>query len=81
MNRRQHIKRHKKLHGALDELLADFVAQTGSVISQTSVFDLLEWSYKQTINPIEDKISKKGDLKDEAETTRRSDSGESVTGG
>ncbi len=46
-----HITRHKELHAALDNLAADYVAHTGKLLSETSVLELLGWSYKQTKNP------------------------------
>jgi len=51
MEREKHIKRHKELHESLDELLADFITHTGKRPSQTSIFELLQWSHKQTEEP------------------------------
>jgi len=51
MTHEQHIQRHKELHKALDELSADYMNQTGKLMSQSSVMDLVEWSHQQTINP------------------------------
>ena len=48
MNIKQHRKRHIKLHGNLDELLADFIAHTNGRIT-TPIIDLVTWSHKQTI--------------------------------
>jgi len=53
MTRRRHIKHHIKLHLMLDELISDFIRHTGNLPSKSTVFDLLEWSYKQTVNPDE----------------------------
>ena len=72
-------RKHKKLHKALNELLNEYTKQTGSVISQCSVFDFLEWSYRKTKETGEEK-KKKGEVKDETETARRSHSGESIAG-
>jgi hypothetical protein len=47
----QHMKRHKELHLAFDELAADYVVHTGRLLSKSSLMDLIEWSYKQTVNP------------------------------
>lgn len=47
----QHKKRHIKLHHALDELMADWIFNTGSLPSNCSVFQLMEWSYQQTQEP------------------------------
>jgi hypothetical protein len=52
-NKEEHIIVHKKLHEALDELIADFMDNTGKLASQTSVIELMRWSYVQTINPVE----------------------------
>ena len=47
-----HIERHKELHNALDELLADFIKHNKDVLpSKTSILSLIEWSYKETLNP------------------------------
>lgn len=51
MTHEEHIKRHCKLHDAMDELTADFITQTGKRPSETTIMELLEWSYKQTTNP------------------------------
>lgn len=51
MSPEQHKKRHLELHNALDELAADMLNQTDRLPSNTSVMDLMEWSYKQTQNP------------------------------
>ncbi len=47
----EHIKRHKELHKALDELVADFINLTEKLPTQTTLMELMEWSYKQTIEP------------------------------
>lgn len=47
----QHRQRHVALHRALDELVADWITQTGNLPSETSVYDLMQWSHRQTINP------------------------------
>ena len=52
-NREEHIKRHELLHKSLDELLADFIAHTGKLPSQTTILELTSWSYKQTKDPTE----------------------------
>ena len=44
-------KRHKLLHAHLDELLADFITDTGKLTSKTTVTELIEWSYVQTVCP------------------------------
>jgi hypothetical protein len=43
--RRQH---HVELHRKLDELLAAFLADTKKLPSNTSIAELMEWSYQQT---------------------------------
>ena len=53
MTKDEHATRHKELHEALDELLADFITHTKLLPSKTSVKELLNWSYKQGINPTE----------------------------
>ncbi len=49
----EHIEQHKKLHDALDELLADFLNHTKNLPTKTSLMELLNWSYLQTTNPDE----------------------------
>jgi len=44
----EHKERHKTLHKCFDELIADFISETGRMPSETTVMDLIEWSYKQT---------------------------------
>lgn len=55
MTREEHIKRHRELHRALDELLADFIQCNPWKLEflTTPLKELLEWSYKQTIDPDE----------------------------
>lgn len=47
----EHKQRHVELHRAFDELLADWIAQTGKLPSQHTVMDLLTWSFRQTLEP------------------------------
>ena len=55
MTEAEHIEKHKKLHNALDELIADFIntSPIGKIRlpSETSLSTLMEWSYQQTIKP------------------------------
>ena len=51
MTPEEHKQKHKELHRALDELLADFIEQTGLLPSDTSILTLVQWSYGQTIIP------------------------------
>ncbi len=53
MTLKEHKEIHSQLHSALDELMADFIAQTGRTLSNSSIMDLFEWSFLQTINPTE----------------------------
>ena len=53
MSLEEHITRHKELHQKLDELIADYVTCTGKSLSDSSIMDLLIWSYKQIDNPTE----------------------------
>lgn len=57
MTKEEHIECHKVLHKHFDRLLADFIDKTSKNLSQTSVLDLVDWSYKQTINPTPDTLS------------------------
>jgi hypothetical protein len=51
-----HKQRHIELHGALDELVADFIAH-GKIgehrPSETTVMELMKWSHQQTQDPTE----------------------------
>ena len=49
----EHIKRHQELHVALDELIADYITHTKKGLGATSILTLMEWSYEQTLNPIQ----------------------------
>ncbi len=51
MDTKKHITRHKKLHQALDELLADFINHTKKLPSRTTLVEFMEWSHSQTLNP------------------------------
>ena len=51
MTKKEHIARHKKLHAALDELLADFIHIECRGISNVPLTEFLEWSHAQTKNP------------------------------
>lgn len=51
MTPKEHKKRHEELHNNLDELVADFIMNTGSLPSKTTVLELIEWSHGQTIKP------------------------------
>ena len=56
MTRDEHIARHKKLHEALDELVADFITHNGIgdyLLGKVSIMRLIEWSCEQTKNPTE----------------------------
>ena len=47
----EHIERHIQLHKSLDELIADFIGHTGKLPSKTTILELMQWSFEQTINP------------------------------
>lgn len=51
MDENEHRERHKMLHHALDELVADYISQTTGLPSQTTVMQLIEWSFEQTMQP------------------------------
>jgi hypothetical protein len=52
MTKAQHRKRHKELHLALDELVADFILDNNDKLpSQSTVFEIMRWSHEQTKNP------------------------------
>lgn len=47
----EHKQRHAELHAALDELLADWLTQTGKLPSKATIWELIEWSHNQTLDP------------------------------
>ena len=51
IDRDEHRKRHIELHRKLDELVADWIRDTGSLPSESTVMDLMTWSYQQSLNP------------------------------
>ncbi|MCK5610510.1 hypothetical protein KAR91_52035 [Candidatus Pacearchaeota archaeon] len=51
MTKEEHIKKHKELHKALDELVADYLAQAKGGNTASSIYELMVWSYYQTSNP------------------------------
>jgi hypothetical protein len=53
MTTEEHKETHVMLHRGLDMLLADFIAHTGKLPSKTTITELIEWSYQQTIEPTE----------------------------
>ena len=47
-----HKERHKELHKAFDELVADCIGNVpGMLLSEWTVMQLIEWSSKQTDAP------------------------------
>jgi hypothetical protein len=55
MTHQEHIERHKQLHRNLDELMADYIEHSEKGLDETSVMQLMKWSYQQTLNPTERK--------------------------
>lgn len=55
MDKEEHIKIHKELHKALDQLVADWIdhQKTGGSLRDTSIMELMDWSFEQTKNPTE----------------------------
>lgn len=50
----EHRLRHVELHSAVDELIADFLTHNnGSLLSNTTLLDLIRWSHAQTLEPTE----------------------------
>jgi len=44
-------EKHEELHKSLDQLVACFIEQTEKSLSETTVMELIQWSYQQTIDP------------------------------
>ena len=56
ISQEEHIKKHKVLHQALDELMGDYLTlNKGKRPSNTTLMELGEWSHQQTIKPTEAK--------------------------
>ena len=53
LSKEEHTERHKFLHKALDELVADYIQHTENLPSKTMLAQFMDWSHKQTINPDE----------------------------
>lgn len=53
MTKIEHKEIHIKLHKALDSLVGDYITHTGERLSNSSILDLIHWSYEQTRNPTE----------------------------
>jgi hypothetical protein len=51
LTQEQHARRHQELHAALDELLADWITQTGGYPSKVSLMEFLGWSAAQARKP------------------------------
>lgn len=56
MTKEEHIERHRILHDALDELLADYIKHAPSIPwpSEVPIIELCKWSAKQAKNPDHD---------------------------
>lgn len=57
LTKEEHIDRHKYLHNALDELVADWIGKTGKFPSKNSIRELINWSHQQTLNPDTEGVS------------------------
>ena len=53
MKRATHRDRHVMLYRYLDELVADFIGDTGKLSSHTSIYELMMWAFEQTKKPTE----------------------------
>ncbi len=51
MTKEEHIERHRELHKALDELVADYLTQAKGGNTASSIYGLMVWAYNQTSNP------------------------------
>ena len=43
----RHRQRHQELHQELDELVADYMQETGNLASETTVMELMRWSNEE----------------------------------
>lgn len=51
MTKEKHKERHLELHKNLDELIADYIMHNDKMLTETTVFELMQWSYTQTVDP------------------------------
>ena len=51
---KSHKEKHVLLHRHFDELIADYMSHTKKLFSESSIMDLINWSYKQTEKPTEE---------------------------
>jgi len=56
ISKEQHKKRHVMLHKHMDELLGDYIHHTGKWISNSTIWNVIDWSFKQTATPEDDQI-------------------------
>lgn len=54
MDEQEHIEHHKKLHKAFDELVADYISHTDQQFGKITVYELMEWSHRQIVEPEEE---------------------------
>ena len=53
LTREEHIEVHQKLHGYLDQLVAEMIFHTTMLPSKTTVLELMKWANEQRDNPTE----------------------------
>ena len=58
MTLKEHRKIHVELHRVLDDLIADWIRDTKFLPNQHTVFELMKWSYNQTLHPSDTKVEK-----------------------
>ena len=51
MTLKEHRKIHVELHRALDHLIGEWITCTKFLPKQHTIFELMEWSYYQTLYP------------------------------
>jgi hypothetical protein len=57
MTREEHQQEHIALHRAFDQLVADFLMHHPAALpSETTLKQLMEWSYRQTVDPESDRL-------------------------
>ena len=48
MTKQRHLNLHQYLHQQLDKIVADYIMHTKKILSNTTVEELMDWSYTQT---------------------------------
>ena len=51
MTQAEHAALHTKMHMVLDSLVAHYITSTKKLLTESSILDLINWSFLQTEEP------------------------------